>query len=137
MSRRPALLAALAATLAAGAFVAAPASADNVAWSVSVGVPGLAVTAGAPGYRLAAPVYGPAYRPAYAYAPHRPYYRPYYRPYVPVIYGAPVVAPYPYPYAGALTYPARVVVAPRLYAPRRGVVAAPYYPPRAVPYGWN
>jgi len=134
MSRRLTLIAALAATVAAGAFICAPASANNVAWSVSVGVPGLAISAGVPAFGIAAPVYGPAYRPARAHAP----YRPYYRGWAP----APVVAAYPYPYpspfAAAIAYPAPVVVAPRVYAPRR-VVVAPYrhLPPSPAPYGWN
>jgi hypothetical protein len=117
MSRRPALLAALAATLAAGALVASSASAGNVAWGVSVGVPGLAVSVGAP-----------AYGPAYGFGPYRPYYRPY--ALAPVVVGAPVFAPYPY------AHPAPVVVAPRVHGPRRVVVGPyAYRGPRPVPYG--
>jgi hypothetical protein len=126
MSRRLALIAALASTVAAGALVASPASAGNVAWSVSVGVPGLAVSAGAPAYGLAAPLHGPAY----GYGPYRPYYRTY-AP-APVVIRAPVVALYPY------AFPASVVVAPRVHARHRAAVAPyAYFAPRPIPYGWN
>ncbi|MFO1397157.1 MAG: hypothetical protein U1F48_08845 [Burkholderiales bacterium] len=98
------IIPALVGTLLVGAAAAfAPAaSANNVAWSVSVGVPGLAITAGEPAY------YG---------APYRPYYRPYYRPVVvapPVVYApyyAPVAAPVYRPY--------------RYYAPRPVVYGPP------------
>ena len=86
----------------AAATFAPVASAGNVGWSVSVGVPGLAITAGEPAY------YG---------APYRPYYRPYYRPVVvapPVVYApyyAPVAAPVYRPY--------------RYYAPRPVVYGPP------------
>jgi hypothetical protein len=88
---------------AAAAFAPA-ASAGNVGWSVSVGVPGVAISAGEPVY------YG---------APYRPYYRPYYAPVVvapPVVYSSyyapvPVYAPYRY------WAPRPVVYAPRVYAP--------------------
>jgi hypothetical protein len=130
MSRRLALIAAL---TAAGAFAASPASAGNVAWSVSVGVPGLAVSAGAPVFGPVAPVFGPAFPP-----------------FAPVVYGAPGI--------GAFAVPAPVVVAPRVFAPRvfaprafaprvfaprvfvpRRVVVAPhpYFAPRAPGWGWN
>ena len=100
--RRKLYLATLtAAALAAGSLIAPPASANNVGWSVSVGVPGVAVTAGAP-YYYGYPyrVYGPAYYGPY----HRHYYRPY-RAYAPaVVYPAPVV-----------TYPPVVTYAPPPY----------------------
>lgn len=94
-------------TLLVGAATAfAPAaSADNVGWSVSVGVPGLAITAGEPAY------YG---------APYRPYYRPYYRP---VVVAPPVV------YAPYYAAPVPVYRPYRYYAPRPVV-----YGPPVVPY---
>lgn len=94
-------------TLLVGAATAfAPAaSAGNVGWSVSVGVPGLAIAAG---------------EPAYFGAPYRPHFRPWYRPVVmapPVVY-APYFAPAPVyrPY--------------RYVAPRAVVYGAPVAPPR-------
>jgi hypothetical protein len=90
---------AVAAAIAAGTLFAPSASAARVAWGVSIGVPGLAVTAGAPYYG----------------APYRPYYRPYYRPRV--VYPAPVayVAPYPYAYAAPTV---AVTAAPYYYGRR-------------------
>ena len=49
-SRRIAFITALTASLAAGVAFAPGASANNVAWGVSVGGPGFAVSAGQPGY---------------------------------------------------------------------------------------
>jgi len=99
-----ALAAVAAVAIASGLTLAAgPASAGNVAWSVSVGGPGFAVTAGGPGYRGA--YWG------------RPYARPYYRPYyysayypAPIVYGAPVVYPAPVIYPAPVYVPRRVVV---------------------------
>ena len=99
MVRRFALASFAAAALVASAAFAPPASAGNVAWSVTLGAPGVAVSAGAPGYGTWG---GPYYRPAapipyaasiaiappvaYPYGPYaavvRPYYYPRYRPYV-------------------------------------------------------
>jgi hypothetical protein len=115
MNRTRKLVTAVAATLVGGAalFSTAASAGGNVGWSVSVGAPGIAVTAGAPAYGG----YGRGYG-----APYRPYYRPYYRP-APVVY-RPYVAPYPV-YA-----PPRVV-----YTPRPVVYAAPpvtYYSPYPV-----
>jgi hypothetical protein len=87
-------------------FSTAASAGGNVGWSVSIGAPGFAVSAGQPFYG----------------APYRPYYKPYYyRP-------APVYRPHYRPYY----YPPRPVV----YAPRPVVVApAPYYPAYpVVPY---
>jgi hypothetical protein len=97
MSRRLAIASTFAAALAAGAlFITPTASARSVAWSVSIGAPGFAISAGRP------------------YWGYRHYYRPYYSAYAypaPVVYGDPY-----YPYA----YPASVVVrAPFYYGPRR------------------
>ena len=107
------------ATVLAGAAAIAPtvASASNVAWSVSVGGPGFAVSAGAPAY-------GPGYGPGYGY---RPYYRPapvVYRSYVPAYVPPPVYVQRPRP----------VVYAPRpvYYAPPPVVIAPPPY---YAPYG--
>jgi len=106
MDRRKLVVLALSGALvAATAFIPA-AQASNVAWSVSVGGPGFAVSAGEPAF------YG-----GYGYgAPYRPYYRPWHRP-------AVVVPPVAYPYYA----PAPVVYAPRpiIYAPR-----PVYYAPR-------
>jgi hypothetical protein len=93
--------------LLAAAAAVPSAQAGNVAWGVSVGVPGFSVSAGQPGY------YG---RVGYV-APYRPYFAPgYYGP----AYGAPVVVPAdPYAY---------VAPAPVIYAPRPVVYAhRPYY----------
>jgi hypothetical protein len=98
---RTKMLVAAAGTALVGAAVmfSTAASAGNVAWSVSVGAPGIAVTAGQPAY-YGAPYYRPYYHPYYAPAPvvYRPYHRPYrvYAP-APVVYAPPVVvAPVPY-----------------------------------------
>jgi hypothetical protein len=101
------LLAALgtAAVGAAAMFSTAASAGGNVAWSVSVGGPGFAVSAGQPYY--GAP-YRPYYKPYY-YRPapvvYRPYYRPYYYAPRPVYYAPPVVYTQPY-------YPAPVVPVP-------------------------
>lgn len=108
MNRTRMLVAALGTTLvgAAAMFSTAASAGGNVAWSVSVGGPGFAVTAGQPGF------YG---------APYRPYYRPYWRA-TPV-----VVRPY---YA-----PVRVVAPPPVVVAPRVVYAQPYpyYPAPVVP----
>ena len=86
MFRRILVATAVAGTLVAGLAIAPAASARDVAWSVSIGAPGVAVTAGAPGY------WGPYYRPY-------PYYPPYWRSaYVspPVYYAPRVVYASPY-----------------------------------------
>jgi hypothetical protein len=127
MVHRTITAAALAATILAGtALFAPPASAGNVAWSVSIGGPGFAIAAGGPGYWGGYPAYG--HRHAYRYAPAAyPYYSPYYTTIAPapVVYTAPVVYPAPLVYAPPVVYRAPA------YAHRR-VVAAPHY---AAPYG--
>jgi hypothetical protein len=97
MIRRLSVATAFVAALGAGALFSPTASARDVAWSVSIGAPGVAVSAG------------------YPYWGYRPYYRPY-RVRPRVVYRAPVVYD-PYPYV----YPAPVVVrpAPYYYGPRR------------------
>lgn len=106
MNRTKMLVAALgtAAVGAAALFSTAASAGSNVSWSVTVGGPGYAVTAGTPYY--GAP-YRPHYRPYYRPAPvvYRPYYRPYYAPPRPVYYAPPVVYTQPY-------YPAPVVPVP-------------------------
>ena len=90
MFRRIVLASALAGTLAVGLAVAPAASARD-SWSVSIGVPGVAISAGSPYY------YGPYYRPY-----HRPYYRSYYYAPPPVVYRpVPVYRPYAYGYGPA------------------------------------
>ena len=91
--RRTALVSALGATLAAGAAFAPAASANNVAWGVSVGGPGFVVSAGQPAY------WG-GYRYGYGY--HRHWYRP-----------APVV----YPYGYVVPRPVYVAPPPVYYGP--------------------
>jgi hypothetical protein len=85
-SRRIAVITALAAALAGGAAYAPAAAANNVAWSVSVGGPGFAVSAGQP--------YWGGYR-GYGYGYGYGYHRPWHRPVVPVAYPYGYVAPRP------------------------------------------
>ncbi len=101
-SRSIALTIAIAGALGAGLVFAPAASASNVAWGVSIGGPGFAISAGQPaywgGYR--------GYRYGYGYG------HGYYRPYRPaVVYPAPVyVAPRP-----VYVVPRPVYVAPPAY----------------------
>ena len=89
MFRRILLASALAGTLAVGLAVAPAASARD-SWSVSIGVPGVAISAGSPVY------YGPYYRPYHYHYHYRPHWRPVYVP-PPVVYApAPVYRPYVY-----------------------------------------
>lgn len=100
-SRRIALTTALAATLATGVAFTPAASANNVAWSVSIGAPGFAVSAGQP--------YWGGYR-GYGYGYGYGYHRPWYRPVAPVIYPYGYVAPRPvYVAPRPVYYPAPVV----------------------------
>ena len=95
MVRRLALAGFAAAALVASAAFAPPTSAGNVAWSVTLGAPGIAVGVGAPGYGWGGPYYRPVAPVPYAVAPPvaypyaapffavaRPYHYPRYRPYV-------------------------------------------------------
>ena len=114
MNRTKMLVAALgtAAVGAATMFSTAASAGGNVAWSVSVGAPGFAVSAGQPAY-YGAP-YRPYYRPHY-YRPapvaYRPYYAPY-RAYAPrPVYVAPPTVVYAQPYSSSY-YPAPVVPVP-------------------------
>jgi hypothetical protein len=96
MMRRILVASSLIGTLVLGLAAAPAASANNVAWSVSIGGPGYVVSAGQPAYWGPRPYYG--YRPAYVappvyypapvvYSYPRPYYRPYYVAPRPVYYG--------------------------------------------------
>ncbi|MCC6194109.1 MAG: hypothetical protein IT518_06525 [Burkholderiales bacterium] len=106
MSKRSHLLAAAAVTALVGAatlFSTAASAGGNVAWSVSIGGPGFAVSAGQPYYS----------------APYRPYYKPYhFRP-------APAYRPYYYP-PRRVVYAPPLVVAPAPYYPAYPVVPVPY-----------
>lgn len=90
----------------AAAFAPAASANGNVGWSVSIGVPGLAVTAGQPAF---GPWFGAPFRPvgrSVVVAPpvvYRPWLTPVpvvvpYRVYAPrpAFYGRPIVAPLPY-----------------------------------------
>ena len=101
MIRRTLLATVLAASAAALAAFA-PAASAHTAWSVTIGAPGFAISAGEPYY------YG---------APYRPYWRHHYYRYAPPVVYTPPVYPAPY-YA-----PPRVVYRPAYVAPR------PYYYP--------
>jgi hypothetical protein len=123
MNRRLLCASVLGPALFAAAAFAPAASAGNVAWNVSVGGPGFAVTAGQPGYYGGHGYYG---------APYRPYHRVWYRPLAvpsPIVV-APAPAAYPYYEPAPVVYaPRPVAVAPRpiVYAPR-AYVAAPALP---------
>jgi hypothetical protein len=92
---------------------AAPASAGNVAWSVSVGGPGFVVSAGAPAFRGGHWGYG---RVGYG-RPFVPAARPFFRPFYP----APIVVPAP------VLFPAPVVYPVPAFGPRRVAVPAPVW----------
>ena len=83
----------LVATAAAGMLVAglaiAPAASARDSWSVSIGAPGVAISAGSPGY------WGSYYRPY-------PYYRPYWRS---AYYAPPVYVPPPPSWGLTLVFP--------------------------------
>jgi hypothetical protein len=95
------------------------AAGGNVGWSVSVGGPGFAITAGQPAY-------GPGYAgPVYVGAPYRSGFRPYLRP---VVYAPPAVYATPVVYASWVA-PAVAPPAYRMYAPRPVVYARPVVVP--------
>jgi hypothetical protein len=135
MSRRKIITAVAATALAASMGIAAStASAGNVAWSVSIGVPGLAVSAGGPAYGGGFRSnwhgnFGPAYAPV-----ARPYWQPLYPG--PVAFAAPVPFSAPVVYPAPVVFPVPVVYRAPVYR-TRVVVAAPVWraPHRAVPYG--
>ena len=99
---------------AAALFSSVASAGGNVAWSVSVGGPGFAVTAGEPGY---------------AGAPYRPYYRSHFRPYHRAVVIAPPVAYRPWygPVAAPVPY--------RAYAPRPVAYGPPPVVVSPAPYG--
>lgn len=112
MKRTHILAAAFAATLVAAAALApGTSSASNVAWSVSIGGPGFAVSAGQPAY-VDAPIVG---------APFRPHWRPAFRR----VAVAPPLVVRPWLAAPAPVFvprPVFVAPAPVLVGPRRVVV---------------
>jgi len=135
MNRSKSLIA-VAGAMLVGATALLPSIAEaggNVGWSVSIGGPGFAVSAGQPAY---GPGYAGAIYPGAPYRPNvRPYVRPYYRPVVvapPVVYEpwfAPVVLPRPYPaYAPRAVVYARPAVVPvrRHYPVSAPVAPRPY-----------
>ena len=105
-----------AAALAALVAYAPAASADRVAFSVSVGGPGYALAIGSPGG-----FYGAYHAPPVAIVPPPRAYHPYrYRPhYAPVVVPAPVYRTYYRPYYAPVVVAPQVVVhphpAPRFY----------------------
>ena len=108
MNRRTISAVALCGGLLAASPVVPSAHAGTVAWEVSLGVPGLSVAAGQPGYYGGRVGYRSAYRRHFAPAYDGP------------AYSATVVAPFaPYAY---------VTPAPVIYAPRHVVYThRPYY----------
>ena len=105
MAHRPITVTALAATLAAGALFAAPASASNIAFGLSFGIPGLSVAVGTPAF---AP-WPAVVRPPVVAFPRSVVVRP-----RPVVFRPAVVA-----------VPAPVVVRPRPVVFRPPVAAFP------------
>jgi hypothetical protein len=135
MSRHLLVAAALAVTTAAGVAFAPAATAGNVAWNVSLGGPGYAVSFGQPGW-------GPGYVNVGVAGCGYNCYGGYYAPPVPApVYAPPVVVPYvrvapPVVYPAPVVYRPVVVVAPRGHRHRPYYAPAPVYaPPVAVPYG--
>jgi len=109
ITARLSTLACTATVACAGALATLPALAGNVGWSVSIGAPGFAISAGEP-WR------GYGYRP-YGYAPHL---RPWVSTYVPApAYYAPPVRVYRPRYAPIYRayYPAPVYRPPVVYRP--------------------
>lgn len=90
MFKRLTLAGFAASVLFAGATFATPATAESVAWGVTVGGPGFAVSAGQPGYGGWGGPYYSAVAPV---------------PYAAVTVGAPVVYPYPAPWVAAAARP--------------------------------
>jgi hypothetical protein len=125
MTRPLAVTAAIVATLGGCLLQAGSASAERVAWSLSVGGPGYVVNVGQPGFwGGGAAVYGPRHPGAWR-AWHRPAFAPV-RPW-PVAYAAPL--PQPVVYLAPVGYPAPFVIAPvvrmPVVVPHRAVVPAP------------
>jgi len=115
MVKRFAIAGFAAAAFVAAAVVSTPVTAGNVAWGVTVGVPGLAVSAGQPAYGgWGGGYYGPA-------------------PYAPVAVALPAVYPYAAPYVGVVARP-YYYAGYRPYAYVRGWHAPVRY---AHGYGWR
>jgi len=114
ISRRSTLVAAAAALLIGSFALAHRASASNVAWGVTVGGPGFAVSAGQPGFR------GGCFNCGW----NRPWFRP--------VIAAPIFVPPPVYAPMATPFP---VVTPIVVAPRRVFVPAPVFRPRVVVAG--
>ncbi len=117
MSRRLPALACTAALAFAGAFASMPAHADRVAWNVTIGGPGFAVSAGQPwGGFGPAPVAHPVVRPWPRFvAP------------APVVVAAPVVRPVRWRHARPVVVAAPVVVrAPVVLRPAPVVAVRPF-----------
>jgi hypothetical protein len=125
MTRPLAVTVAIVATLGSCLLQASTASAERVAWNLSIGGPGSAVNVGEPGYWSGrAGVHGPRHPGAW-----RPWHRPAFAsasPW-PVVYAAPL--PQSVAYLPLVGYPAPFVIAPVLrvpvFVPRRVVVPAP------------
>ena len=83
------VVAAVAATALIGACIAPAASAGSVHWNVSIGLPGVGVAVGAPGFAYVAPAPVVVAPPVFVAPPAPVYFRP-----APVLYPAPVVHPY-------------------------------------------
>ena len=114
MVKRFAIAGLAAAAFVAAAAVATPAVAGNVAWGVTVGGPGFAVSAGQPAYGgWSGGYYGPA-------------------PYASVAVAPPVVYPYAAPYVGVVARPYYARYRPYVYA--RGWHGPVRY---AHGYGWH
>lgn len=124
-----------AAALVAGAASFAPAAAaGNVAWNVTVGGPGFAVSAGQP-WGWGGGVWGGGFRPGPAGCWNCGWRGPWVAPVapLPIVAPAPVVAPWPVVVSQPVVVaPRRVWVAPRAVVPPRRVVYA--YAPAPVPY---
>ena len=83
------VLATVAATELIGACVAPTASAANVNWNVSIGLPGFGLAVGAPGFGYVGPAPVVVAPPVFIAPPPPVYVRP-----GPVFFPAPVVHPY-------------------------------------------
>jgi hypothetical protein len=116
MYRRLPSLACTAALAFAGAFASLPAHADRVAWNVTIGGPGFAVSAGQPWGG-----FGPA-----------PFVHPVVRPWprfvapAPVVVAAPTVRPVRWRHARPVIVAAPVFVPGPAFRPARVVVVRPF-----------
>ena len=125
MTRPLEVTVAIVATVGSCLLQANSASAERVAWGLSVGGPGYAINVGQPGFwGGSAVVYGPRHPVAWR-AWHRPAFVS--APPWPVVYAAPL--PQSVAYLPPVGYPAPFVIAPVVRAPvvvpRRVMVPAP------------